>query len=1468
MKSRIFSRSARFVGLFGLLILSWLLLGSRANAQTQPPIITIDAPGAGAGQNQGTFVTAINDSGMMTGYYYDANNGCHGFVQSMDGTFVSFDSPPTPIPAMPTCPHPSSINSSGVVAGWYADLSYGCRAWPDTAGGCGGDHGFVRLADGTFTTFDASPQLSNPSGAIGGNDDPATLPRSINSAGEITGIYATGGQGCCYSSFLRQPDGTFVSFDAPNADTANSSGANSINASGAIVGSFLDKSTEVAHGFLRLSDGTFTIFDAPGANTAAFGGGTGGASINSQGDIAGQFVDVNGARHGFIRKADGTYTVFDVSSSQCLGCAPNVQVINDNGVVVGTTQPNTGGPRVFLRAADGTLTLFAPGGAAGGGPTANVGMNLSGAVVGSYSASQAQPEVHGFLRPGNGAPVINSFTPASGPAGTTVTLSGANFAGTTAVTFNWTAAASLQVVSDTTLTADVPGGAPSGPIYVTNGAGIGASATSFTPTSNGLPTVSAFSPTSGPAGTTVTVTGNNFTGTTGVTLNGVPAGFFRGASDTQLTVVVPGGEVNGPISVTNTSGSGASGNTFTGQPQVNSFTPSSGSVGTSVTVTGINFTGVTQVTFNGAPAASFQVMADTQLTAVVPSGATVGPIFVTSAGGTGGSQQQFSENSTAPPTVSSFTPTSGTPGTQVTINGTNFTGTQWVTFNQCASFAFQGISDTQLRAVVPNCATTGPIQVGNGAGAGSASATNFTAAPYIASFSPMSGPVGTAVTLTGAGFTGTTRVAFHGTAFNDVPASFAVVSDTQINTTVPQGATTGAISATTALGTGSSGGNTFSIITTGPPAISSFSPTSGPQRTVVTITGSHFTGASQVTFNGSGVVGSGFTVNSDTQITASVPTGVSTGPIGVTTSQGTGISSTNFTVTAAPAISSFSPTSGQAGTTVTINGVGLSGTTHVSINGINGVPSANFTVVSDTQVTATVPGGATTGNIHVISSNNETISSTKFTALSSNPPTIRSFSPTSGPPGTLITVNGADFTGTTSVTLNGLSLGFGVASDTQLSARVPWTGATSGPITVTNTMGSVTTSTNYIVSPPAITSFSPTSGTAGTQVALRGSGFTGTTAVAFNGTSATSFFVASDTQVTAFVPNGATSGPITVTNPVGTGTSSMNFTVTSGSAPTITSFSPTSGPVGDTITINGSNFTGFTAIAFNGTNAIHYKFISDSQLQADVPLGATSGPITVVTNTNGTATSATNFTVLPRIASFSPTSGSMGTAVTITGSSFTGATSVTFNLTQATFTVLSDTQINATVPGGAMTGRIRVTTPAGTVSSFTNFSVVSTAAPTINSFSPTSGPVGAAITITGTNLTGTTGVTFNGTAVTSFIRGISDTQIRVDVPNGATSGPITVTNTVGAASSPTNFTVLPRIASFTPTSGPVGTAVTIMGTNLADVTAVTFNGISGAFTVVSSTQINATVPSGATTGPIRVTSPEGTATSFSSFAVN
>lgn len=153
-------------------------------------------------------------------------------------------------------------------------------------------------------------------------------------------------------------------------------------------------------------------------------------------------------------------------------------------------------------------------------------------------------------------------------------------------------------------------------------------------------------------------------------------------------------------------------------------------------------------------------------------------------------------------------------------------------------------------------------------------------------------------------------------------------------------------------------------------------------------------------------------------------------------------------------------------------------------------------------------------------------------------------------------------------------------------------------------------------------------------------------------------------------------------------------------APTITSVSPTTAVRGASITLTGTAFTGATQVQFHGVTA-SFTVQSDTQISAVVPTGVSNGTVTVKTPA-GTATSASSFTVAPSptpvLNTVAPATGPIGTGVSLTGSGFTGASSVTFGGQASTFTVVSDSQITTTVPPGATSGNVVVTTPGGTTS--------------------------------------------------------------------------------------------------------------------------------------------------------------------------
>ena len=158
-----------------------------------------------------------------------------------------------------------------------------------------------------------------------------------------------------------------------------------------------------------------------------------------------------------------------------------------------------------------------------------------------------------------------------------------------------------------------------------------------------------------------------------------------------------------------------------------------------------------------------------------------------------------------------------------------------------------------------------------------------------------------------------------------------------------------------------------------------------------------------------------------------------------------------------------------------------------------------------------------------------------------------------------------------------------------------------------------------------------------------------------------------------------------------------------GLAPFVRALSPSGSP-GQTVEILGQGFTSATSVKFGGAIATA-TIVSGTYLTAVIPANGVTGLITVTTP-SGTLKSSSTFKVVPKISGFNPISGSVGTQVTISGAAFKGATKVTFGGAGATsYSVVSATQITATVPTGAKTGKIAVTTPGGTATSSGTFTV-------------------------------------------------------------------------------------------------------------------------------------------------------------------
>jgi hypothetical protein len=647
------------------------------------------------------------------------------------------------------------------------------------------------------------------------------------------------------------------------------------------------------------------------------------------------------------------------------------------------------------------------------------------------------------------------------------------------------------------------------------------------------------------------------------------------------------------------------------------------------------------------------------------------------------------------------------------------------------------------------------------------------AAATISSFSPSFGQPGNIIIVNGSGFTSASAIEFNSQTFAD----FNVISDNRISLIIPIGATSGPLSVT-ANGSTSTSASNFLVA----PNITGFTPASGASPTQISISGQNFVvGGTSVKFAGTNAAVNG-TVVASTQVNAVVPAGAVDGPITVTTSAGSANTTSNFIVSKAPLVSGFSPVAGTNGTLVVINGANFitNGTTVKFGNAV----ASQVVVVAASQVNAMVPSGTATGPITITTQNGTFTTTSNYTVNAAGSPTINDFSPTIGAAGTLVTLDGFNFTGTTSLTFGGVAVSpatFTVFNAAEIQMPVP-SGATSGPITIHNPQGSFTTSSNFVTgSGPIITDFSPTSGSEGTQVIIDGLNLANVTMVKFVN-AAVAVKPAASTQIILQVPTAAASGPITVVTPSAQFTTSSNFVVTS-TGPFISSFSPSNGVRGMTVTITGGNFTNLAnpAVEFNGVPGTITTPTTTTMLQATVPANATTGPITV-RGQNNSFTSAGFFYLQPWITNFTPAAAPADATLTINGRNLAGATALTINGVSYNFTGTA-TQIVAMIPTNATSGLVSIVTPGGIVISTNIFAVL----PDIYSFTPALGPVGTTVTITGTSLFNVTNVQFNGASAAPI--NVSAGQLQAVVPPGAASGAIQVFTPYGAAASSNIFTV-------------------------------------------------------------------------------
>jgi len=231
--------------------------------------VTIDAPGA----TYGTRIQSINDLGVITGTWVDSQEVTHGFLRTLDGRFTSFDAPYAGDDGLDgEGTFALSINNFGVIAGYAKDSN-------------GLNHGFLRTAQGKFTTFDVPNAIGN-----------LLYNAFVNDRGIVAGTWIDEHSDECpcdiEAGFQRARDGAFSGYEGPYGPLQNVQ-VYGLNFEGTAVGWYADTNDD-AHAFVRYANGRFLKINVTSELESV------GSAINATGVVTGFWIDANGAYHGFL----------------------------------------------------------------------------------------------------------------------------------------------------------------------------------------------------------------------------------------------------------------------------------------------------------------------------------------------------------------------------------------------------------------------------------------------------------------------------------------------------------------------------------------------------------------------------------------------------------------------------------------------------------------------------------------------------------------------------------------------------------------------------------------------------------------------------------------------------------------------------------------------------------------------------------------------------------------------------------------------------------------------------------------------------------------------------------------------------------------------------------------------------------------------------------------------------------------
>ena len=366
------------------------------------------------------------------------------------------------------------------------------------------------------------------------------------------------------------------------------------------------------------------------------------------------------------------------------------------------------------------------------------------------------------------------------------------------------------------------------------------------------------------------------------------------------------------------------------------------------------------------------------------------------------------------------------------------------------------------------------------------------------------------------------------------------------------------------------------------------------------------------------------------------------------------------------------------------------------------------------------------------------------------------------------------------------------------------------------------------------------------------------------------------TAVTDSIAPSSISVDVTVSGLDGSATKANAFTY-SAVLPVVSTLSATRGPVagGTVVTLSGANFANTSSVKIGGTAAL-LGAVTETSIVITTPAKSAGSYDVVVTTVEGVGTLTGGFTYVapPTIASVSPTVGAVagGQTVTLTGTSLSSISSLTVGGTSVSPTVVDESHVTFVTPAkSAGTVGVSLVTAGGSASSSNIFTYAPL--PTIASLSTSTGSTsgGTSLTISGTNLSWVTDVSFGGAAAVVSTK--TATTIVVTTPaHVAESVTVTVSalNGTAAKSSAFTFAPSPTVSAINKSQGPLGggTVVTLTGTNLSSVAGVSVGGTAAtAVSASSSTSLQFTMPAKtAGTYSIVVTTPYGSASLSNAFS--